>query len=129
MDEMYVDCKAPPNKYRVVGIDTFPWPWEEYLIGDFDTLEEAKQAANEHGGVMSLANVYGEGGAPPLYQTGTQQDSKATSKNQMDSPKDEHRYIGMDSDPFQTEKDFQEFKEMVEEAEKRKKAGSSSTKS
>ena len=33
--------KAPKGKFRVVGVDTFAGPTDDYLIGDFDTVEEA----------------------------------------------------------------------------------------
>ena len=34
--------KAPANQFRVIGVDTFPWPPEEYFLGDFIDLEAAK---------------------------------------------------------------------------------------
>jgi hypothetical protein len=43
-NELYWDggYKAPAKHFRVIGVDTFPWPQEEYLVGDFSDLETAK---------------------------------------------------------------------------------------
>ena len=59
---MDTELKAPKGKFRVVGVDTFPIPPEDYLIGDFDNLEAAKLAAQKVGGEMSMAYVYSENG-------------------------------------------------------------------
>lgn len=44
------------GKYRVVGVDTFDGT--DWVQGDFPTLEEAKECANKHGGVMCKMHVY-----------------------------------------------------------------------
>lgn len=39
---------APSGKYRVLGFDMFAWPPEPpYLIGDYDSKEEAMRIARE----------------------------------------------------------------------------------
>ena len=39
---MGVSLKAPPGKFRIVGIDKFHPPGEDdWIVGDFETLEEA----------------------------------------------------------------------------------------
>lgn len=45
------------GKFRVVGVDTFDGG--DWVQGDFDTLEEARKCAKEHGGTMTLMYVYG----------------------------------------------------------------------
>lgn len=54
--------RFPKNgkKYRVVGVDTFSN--EDWLEGDFDTLEEAICHAEENGGTMLKMYVYDENG-------------------------------------------------------------------
>jgi hypothetical protein len=42
-----MDLAAPPGKVRVIGFDTFTVPLEEFLIGDFDSLEEALGVATK----------------------------------------------------------------------------------
>ena len=37
------ETRAPKGKFRVIGTDHFPVPPEDWLQGDFDTLEEAKK--------------------------------------------------------------------------------------
>lgn len=36
---------APKGKFRVVSVDTWKGPFEDELVGDFDTLDEAVRAA------------------------------------------------------------------------------------
>lgn len=48
--------KAPKGKFRVVGVDTFSN--EDWLEGDFDTLDEAVDVANKKGGTMTKMHVY-----------------------------------------------------------------------
>lgn len=55
---MNTQLKAPTGKFRVVGVDTFEGPTADYLIGDFPSLEEAKQKATESGGEMNPVYVY-----------------------------------------------------------------------
>jgi hypothetical protein len=54
---------APVGMYRVIGVDTFEHPTEgDYLVGDFDTLEEAKRAADKTGGQANPVYVYDDKG-------------------------------------------------------------------
>ena len=53
---------APKGKYRVVGTDEFPWPPEDYWVGDCADLTVAKQLANSHVQEMASAAVYDENG-------------------------------------------------------------------
>ena len=55
-----LNCKAPKGKFRVVAEDTFPWPPEEYLVGDFSTLKQAKKAADKERGPFSVAAIFDE---------------------------------------------------------------------
>lgn len=57
---MNTELKAPRGKYRVVGVDTFDG--EDFLIGDFDSKEEAIQIAHERGGHMRKTHVYSDAG-------------------------------------------------------------------
>lgn len=54
--------KAPPGKFRVVGVDTFEGPTTDYLIGDFTSADEAIQSAKQHTGVMNPVYVYNDAG-------------------------------------------------------------------
>ena len=53
---------APKEKFRVVRVDTFPFPPEDHLIGDFDALNAACNAATAKGGVMHVCHVYDDCG-------------------------------------------------------------------
>jgi hypothetical protein len=58
-----VALKAPPGKYRVVGVDTFEMPGKgSYIIGDYLTLPEAEDAARANGGTMNKTYVYDSDG-------------------------------------------------------------------
>ena len=39
------ELAAPTGRFRVIGVDTFPASEGKWLVGDFDTLDEAKKAA------------------------------------------------------------------------------------
>jgi hypothetical protein len=54
--------KAPKGQYRMIGTDTFPWPHEDYWIGDFASLPEAKELANTRSESMNVVAVYDENG-------------------------------------------------------------------
>ena len=54
------DHKAPAGKFRVLGVDTFSGPFEDYLIADCDSKETAIQLAEAHGGEMT--RVYDDSG-------------------------------------------------------------------
>ncbi len=61
-----VVLKAPPGKFRIVGIDKFHPPGEDdWIDGDYDTLEEAlslarqkTQAASKYATDSSIATVF-----------------------------------------------------------------------
>jgi hypothetical protein len=56
------DRKAPPGKFRVLGVDTFEGPFEDYLIADCDTKEKAIDLAKKHGADMNPTYVYDSAG-------------------------------------------------------------------
>jgi hypothetical protein len=63
---------APSGKYRVVGVDTFEDACADYLIADVDTLKEATDLADKHGGEMNPVYVYNDHEpARPVYHTGS----------------------------------------------------------
>ncbi len=64
---MRAEQKAPKGKYRVIGVDTFDH--SDWVEGDFDTVDEARDAAEKRGGPMLKMHCYddcgrhiGEGG-------------------------------------------------------------------
>ena len=52
--------KAPPGKFRVLGVDTFANPplGEPYVIGDCDDKKTAIKLASAQGGLMNPVYVY-----------------------------------------------------------------------
>ncbi len=50
------------RNFRVVAVDTFPWPNEDHLVGDFDSLDEAVAAARSHCAEMQPCYVYDKHG-------------------------------------------------------------------
>jgi hypothetical protein len=52
--------KAPKNRYRVVGVDTFSD--EAGIIGDYYSQSDAIAMANERGGTMYRTYVYDDQG-------------------------------------------------------------------
>ena len=38
---------APPGRFRLIAVDIFPTPAEDWVIGDFDSLDDARKAAEE----------------------------------------------------------------------------------
>jgi hypothetical protein len=54
--------KAPPKQFRAVGVDTFEAPDADYLIGDFVSLTQAKEAADRRGQKMNPIYVYDDQG-------------------------------------------------------------------
>jgi hypothetical protein len=64
---MTVQLKAPSGKFRTVGVDTFDRT--DWVDGDFDTLEEAKERARILGGTMLKTHVYDDAGRH-LYEAG-----------------------------------------------------------
>lgn len=55
---MSTELKAPLSKTRVVGVDLFDH--EDYLVGDFDSQDEAFQKADDHNKARSgsMDDVY-----------------------------------------------------------------------
>lgn len=68
---METELKAPKGKFRVVGVDTFEGPRADYLIGDYDTQEEAEAMATKRGGVMNPTYVYDDKGIGALFHAGS----------------------------------------------------------
>ena len=60
--------QAPMGKFRIVGVDTFSN--EDWVEGDFVTLEQAKHVANQRGGEMRKMYIYNDQGNY-LYEAGT----------------------------------------------------------
>lgn len=65
---MIQDRIAPPGKFRVLGVDRFDN--EHYIVGDFDTMEEATSVArlrakhpNGSPGLCDVYYVYDDTGA------------------------------------------------------------------
>ncbi len=54
------DLKAPDGKFRVVGVDTFAH--EDWVVGDYGSLDEAVKTANAIGGTMTKMHVYDDRG-------------------------------------------------------------------
>jgi hypothetical protein len=59
---------APTGKFRVVWVDTFDG--DDGVLGDFDTFDLAKEAADKNGGEMSKSHVYNDQGKH-VYEAGT----------------------------------------------------------
>lgn len=55
-----LELKAPFGKFRVIGVDTFDYT--DWIYGDYDTIEEAKQKAEDEGGIMLKTHVYDDAG-------------------------------------------------------------------
>ena len=63
--------QAKSGKYLVIGTDTFPWPHEDYALGEYSTLEKAKRVAKaeeRRGGSMTCVSIYDDSGEL-LYST------------------------------------------------------------
>jgi hypothetical protein len=68
MENDRTEQKAPKNKFRVIGVDTFSN--EDWSYGDFKTKEEAIKVAKEKGGTMNKVHVYDDKGKH-LFEAGT----------------------------------------------------------
>ena len=51
---------APKGKFRIIGVDTFDGG--DWIVGEYDTLEEAINIANKKGGTMTMMYVYDDRG-------------------------------------------------------------------
>jgi hypothetical protein len=60
--------KAPKGKFRVVGVDTFDGT--DWVDGDYDTKEDAFEAAKKAGGTMLKTHVYDDTGKH-IFEAGT----------------------------------------------------------
>lgn len=56
------NLRAPAGKFRVIGVDTFEGPREDYLIGDYDNETLAIEVARGHAGEMNPVYVYDPSG-------------------------------------------------------------------
>ena len=65
-----MELTAPKGKFRVISVDTFSGPTDDYLIGDFFTLKEAMDETDKHGGVMNPVYCYDDEGTM-LYKAGS----------------------------------------------------------
>lgn len=59
---------APKGQFRVIGVDTFSN--EDWVYGDYKTLQEAKDFARQKGGNMNMVYVYDDKGYF-MFQAGT----------------------------------------------------------
>lgn len=71
--------RASSGSYRVVGTDTFPWPNEEYPIGDYPDLESAMEAGQKERQDMTVVRIYDQGGTLVAYARGPGKDWSLTS--------------------------------------------------
>lgn len=55
------DLKAPSKAFRVIGVDLSDSA-ENFVVGDFMTLQEAKEAANRRAQVGSPIYIYDDAG-------------------------------------------------------------------
>lgn len=67
IDELF-SRNAPKGLFRVVGVDTFDG--SDWIQGDFQTLEEAKEVADKESGTMKMMHVYNDDGHH-LHNAGT----------------------------------------------------------
>jgi hypothetical protein len=54
--------RAPSGKFRVIACDTFEGPFADYLVGDYNTLDAAIEAAKDQLCPMTAVYVYDETG-------------------------------------------------------------------
>jgi len=54
--------RAPAGTFRVIGTDKGDWPWEDYWVGDFASLDEAKSEAQKAVAEMNPAAVWDDQG-------------------------------------------------------------------
>jgi hypothetical protein len=50
--------KAPKGMHRVIGCDDFPFPPEDYWIGDYADLDEARDLAKTRTESMNSVHLY-----------------------------------------------------------------------
>lgn len=58
--------KAPKGKFRLIGEDTFKIPPEDHLVGDYDSLKAATDAAKKQAGPMHPVLIFDDTGKPSL---------------------------------------------------------------
>jgi len=51
---------APKSKFRIIGYDSFDN--DQWKVGDYATLDEAKKEANKRGGQMTIMYVHNDKG-------------------------------------------------------------------
>jgi hypothetical protein len=56
------DHAAPEGKLRLIGEDTFVWPPEEHIIGDYDDKEESFAEADKRRHPGIIVGVYNDMG-------------------------------------------------------------------
>ena len=54
------ELTAPTGKFRVLGVDVRAHSEAVYLIGDFDSLTAAKEAAKQRAGIGSPIFIYND---------------------------------------------------------------------
>ena len=55
------ELKAPPGSFRVIGVDLSQRA-DNFVVGDFETLEAAKEAANRRAQVGAPIYIYDDEG-------------------------------------------------------------------
>jgi hypothetical protein len=53
---------APSNRFRLVGVDTFSGPFDDFLVGDYEDKDDAIREASARGGKMKPYYVYDDAG-------------------------------------------------------------------
>jgi hypothetical protein len=56
------EYKAPAEQFRVIATDCFPWPHEDFFVGDFPDLAAAKIKRNSLIDDLTIARVYNDKG-------------------------------------------------------------------
>ena len=54
--------RAPRGRFRLVGVDTFAGPFEDFLVGDFEDLDDAKREAVARASRLVPFYIYNERG-------------------------------------------------------------------
>ncbi len=60
----------PAGHFRVIGCDTFPWPPEDYYVGDYPDFESAMAAAQQERQDMTTVSIYDDRGRLVCHGSG-----------------------------------------------------------
>jgi hypothetical protein len=73
-DDSTLEPKPSSGPYRVIGTDTFPWPNEDYGVGEYPDLDSAMEAAQNERQDMTVVRIYDEAGRLVAYARGPGKD-------------------------------------------------------